>query len=97
MSQQGRQAIAGIDLINNDRCVNVLPNIDTYFRETALTIGGIGIQQSIRPAACATISPGVNGALKLNQAPPGYVNGKLQNGTSNTNPNIPTNSSGDQS
>src|ERR1700753_2268335 len=90
MATQGRKAIGGIDLINKDRCVNVLPNIDTYFRESALNIGGgVPVQQSVRPAACGTIQPGVNGALKVNQTPQGYVNGKLQNGSSNTNPNIP--------
>jgi hypothetical protein len=97
MATQGRKAMAGIDLINKDRCVNVLPNIDTYFRESALNIGGgVPVQQSVRPAACGTIQPGSNGALKVNQTPPGYVNGKLQNGSSNTNPNIPSTPNGDQ-
>lgn len=90
MADEGRSAMDGIDIINKDRCVNVLPNIDMYMREAALTIGnGQGVQQSVRPSACANIEPGQNGALKVGQAPPGYVNGKLQNGNSNTNPNIP--------
>lgn len=90
MADQGRQAMDGIDIINKDRCVNVLPNIDTYMRESANAIGnGQVVQQSVRPAACGNISPGTNGALQINQPPPGYVNGKLQNGNSNTNPNIP--------
>jgi len=89
MADNGRQAMDGIDKINKDRCVNVLPNIDTYMRESALTIGnGQTTQQSVRPAACGNIQPGQNGALQVGQAPPGYVNGKLQNGNSNTNPNI---------
>ena len=90
MADQGCSAMGGIDIINKDRCVNVLPNIDMYMREAALTIGnGQATQQSVRPSACSSISPGQNGALKVNQPPPGYVNGKLQNGGSNTNPNIP--------
>jgi len=97
MATQGRKAIGGIDLINKDRCVNVLPNIDIYFRESALNIGGgIPVQQAVRPAACGNIQPGVNGALKVNQIPQGYVNGRLQNGSSNTNPNIPSTPNGDQ-
>jgi hypothetical protein len=97
MATQGRQAMGGIDLINKDRCVNVLPNIDTYFRESALAIGGgTAVQQSFRPAACGSIQPGANGALKVGQIPAGYVNGKLQSGNSNTNPNIPSTPNGDQ-
>lgn len=105
MSLQGRAAVQGIDTINNDRCVNVLPNIDTYMREAALTIGnGQATQQSVRPQACANIQPGVNGAANVGEAPQGYVNGKLQTapqgqnaaGTSNTLPNIPQDESGDQ-
>jgi len=89
MARQGFAQKNGIDDINKDRCVNVLPNIDAYMREAALTIGnGQGIQQSVRPAACSNVVAGQNGALKVNQPPPNYVNGKLQNGNSNTNPNI---------
>jgi hypothetical protein len=85
MAMQGRSQIQGITDINNDRCVNVLPNIDAYLREAALTIGnGQPIQQAIRPSACANIVPGQNGALQVGMPPPGYVNGKLQNGNSNT-------------
>jgi hypothetical protein len=78
MAMQGRSQINGIDDINKDRCVNVLPNIDTYMREAALTIGnGQSIQQSVRPAACANVVAGQNGALKVGQPPANYVNGKL--------------------
>jgi hypothetical protein len=90
MADNGRSQMGGIDLINKDRCINVLPNIDMYMREAALTIGmGRPVQQSVRPAACSNIQAGQNGALNVNQPPPGYTNGKLQNGKSNTNPNIP--------
>ena len=85
MAMQGRSQIQGITDINNDRCVNVLPNIDAYMREAALTIGnGQPVQQSVRPAACASIVPGQNGAAQVGVPPAGYVNGKLQNGNSNT-------------
>ncbi|KAF2398713.1 hypothetical protein EJ06DRAFT_89258 [Trichodelitschia bisporula] len=96
MSVNGRADIAGIDQINKDRCVNVLPNIDTYLRESAQLIGGgQKVIQSVRPAACGNIVPGQNGALKVNEIPAGYVNGKLQNGNSNTNPNIPATAADD--
>jgi len=85
MAMQGRSQIQGITDINNDRCVNVLPNIDAYMREAALTIGnGQPIQQSVRPSACANIIPGQSGAAQVGMPPAGYVNGKLQNGNSNT-------------
>lgn len=85
MAMQGRSQIQAITDINNDRCVNVLPNIDAYMREAALTIGnGQAVQQSVRPAACANIVPGQNGAAQVGVAPAGYVNGKLANGNSNT-------------
>ncbi|KAF2416690.1 hypothetical protein EJ08DRAFT_654660 [Tothia fuscella] len=92
MAMQGRSQVNGIDDINKDRCVNVLPNIDAYMREAALTIGnGQAIQQSVRPAACANVVAGQNGALQVGQPPANYVNGKLQGRPiqSNTNPNIP--------
>ena len=82
---QGRSQIQAITDINNDRCVNVLPNINIYLREAALTIGnGQPIRQSVRPAACANIVPGHNGAPQVGMPPAGYVNGKLPNGNSNT-------------
>jgi hypothetical protein len=81
MSRQGFSQKNGIDDINKNRCVNVLPNIDTYMREAANTIGnGQVTQQSVRPAACANIVAGQNGAAQVNQVPAGYVNGKLTNG-----------------
>lgn len=90
MSLQGRSALDGIDIINKDRCVNVLPSFDTYFREAALNIGGgSGILQAVRPAACAVVVPGINGALKVGQIPAGYVNGKLQNQPTAINPALP--------
>jgi len=95
MADQGRSAMGMIDSINKDRCVNVLPNIDTYMRESALTVGGgVATLQSVRPSACSSIQPGQNGALQVDQPPPGYVNGKLQNGNSNTLPNIVPNNNG---
>jgi hypothetical protein len=88
MATQGRSAIGGIDLINKDRCVNVLPNIDAYFRESAATVGGgTAVIQAVRPAACGNIVPGQDGALKVGQVPPGYVNGKLASGNSTTDQN----------
>lgn len=81
MARQGFSQKNGIDDINKDRCVNVLSNIDTYMREAANTIGnGQVVQQSVRPAACANIVAGQNGAAQLNQPPQGYTNGKLTNG-----------------
>jgi hypothetical protein len=53
MADNGRSQMAAIQKINNVRCVNVLPNIDTYMREAALTIGnGQAVVQSVRPSAC---------------------------------------------
>jgi hypothetical protein len=84
MSRQGFSQKNGINDINKDRCVNVLPNIDTYMREGANTIGnGQVTQQSVRPAACANIVAGQNGAAQVNAPPAGYTNGKLTNGTCN--------------
>jgi hypothetical protein len=54
MATQGRQAIDGIELINKDRCVNVLPSIDIYFRESAA--GGSQVKTAIRPYACFNIT-----------------------------------------
>jgi hypothetical protein len=96
MADNGISSAGGIDTINNDRCINVLPNIDTYLREATLAVGnGAAVQQSVRPAACGNIVAGQNGAAQVNQPPQGYVNGKLQNGNSNTNPNIPSSPAGD--
>jgi hypothetical protein len=58
MADNGRSQMAAIQKINNVRCVNVLPNIDTYMREAALTIGnGQAVVQSVRPAACGVSFP----------------------------------------
>jgi hypothetical protein len=53
MAIQGRQAIDGIELINKDRCVNVLPSIDIYFRESA---AGSQVKTAIRPDTCSNIT-----------------------------------------
>jgi hypothetical protein len=81
MARQGFSQKNGINDINKDRCINVLPNIDTYMREGANTIGnGQVTQQSVRPAACSNTVAGQNGAAQVNQPPAGYTNGKLTNG-----------------
>ncbi|TID20679.1 hypothetical protein E2P81_ATG05308 [Venturia nashicola] len=102
MSRQGFSQKNGIDDINKDRCINVLPNIDTYMREGANTIGnGQVTQQSVRPAACANTVAGQNGAAQVNQPPQGYINGKLTNvnlynGGGNNNNNNNQNNNGQQ-
>ncbi|KAF2270258.1 hypothetical protein CC78DRAFT_611910 [Lojkania enalia] len=57
MSQQGRAAVENIDLINQNRCVNVLPNIDAYMAATGST------SQAIRPQVCdqTGVAGGVQG------------------------------------
>ncbi|KAF2791233.1 hypothetical protein K505DRAFT_208888, partial [Melanomma pulvis-pyrius CBS 109.77] len=46
MSMMGRAAMQNIDLINQNRCVNVLPNIDAYMAATGSQ------SQAVRPAVC---------------------------------------------
>lgn len=58
MSVQGRAAVANIDLINQNRCVNVLPNIDAYMASTG------SASQAVRPQACNLT--GVNGGVQGN-------------------------------
>ncbi|KAF1961886.1 hypothetical protein CC80DRAFT_589360 [Byssothecium circinans] len=57
MSQQGRAAVANIDLINQNRCVNVLPNIDAYMASTG------SASQAVRPDVCdqTGVAGGVQG------------------------------------
>ncbi|KAF2126081.1 hypothetical protein P153DRAFT_388831 [Dothidotthia symphoricarpi CBS 119687] len=57
MSVQGRAAVANIDLINQNRCVNVLPNIDAYMASTGSN------SQAVRPIVCdqTGIAGGVQG------------------------------------
>ncbi|KAF1357702.1 hypothetical protein EJ07DRAFT_83899, partial [Lizonia empirigonia] len=46
MSVQGLAAANNIDLINQNRCTNVLPNIDAYMASTGST------SQAVRPQVC---------------------------------------------
>jgi len=57
MSVQGRAAVANIDLINQNRCVNVLPNIDAYMASTGSS------SQAVRPTVCdqTGVAGGVQG------------------------------------
>ncbi|KAF2821420.1 hypothetical protein CC86DRAFT_448877 [Ophiobolus disseminans] len=57
MSVQGMAAVANIDLINQNRCVNVLPNIDAYMASTG------SASQAIRPTVCdqTGVAGGVQG------------------------------------
>ncbi|KAF1917437.1 hypothetical protein BDU57DRAFT_471120, partial [Ampelomyces quisqualis] len=57
MSKQGLAAVGNIDSINQNRCVNVLPNIDAYMASTGST------SQAIRPTTCdqTGIAGGVQG------------------------------------
>jgi len=67
MRDQGKSAVNNIDLILQNRCVNVLPNIDEYFKSTGSQL------KSVRPKACdqTGIRGGVqgNGPTRLGQAP----------------------------
>jgi len=56
MSQQGQSAINNIDLINQNRCVNVLPNIDEYMASTGSS------SQAVRPKVCN--QTGVQGGVQ---------------------------------
>jgi hypothetical protein len=57
MSVQGMAAAGNIDLINQNRCVNVLPNIDAYMASTGST------SQAVRPTVCdqTGVAGGVQG------------------------------------
>ncbi|KAF2736224.1 hypothetical protein EJ04DRAFT_511209 [Polyplosphaeria fusca] len=57
MSQQGRAAVENIDLINQNRCVNVLPNIDAYMASTG------SASRAVRPQVCdeTGVAGGVQG------------------------------------
>ena len=58
MSVKGRAAVTNIDLINQNRCVNVLPNIDAYMASTG------SASQAIRPQVCN--QTGVQGGVQGN-------------------------------
>lgn len=58
MSQQGKAAANNIDLINQNRCTNVLPNIDAYMASTGSN------SQAIRPNVCD--QTGVKGGVQSN-------------------------------
>jgi hypothetical protein len=56
MSVQGKGRQSLIDTINNIRCTQILPSIDTYMAVAAALIGpGATLRKAIRPAACAAI------------------------------------------
>jgi hypothetical protein len=57
MSVQGMAAAGNIDLINQNRCVNVLPNIDAYMASTGSN------SQAVRPTVCdqTGVAGGVQG------------------------------------
>jgi hypothetical protein len=56
MSVQGEAGLSLIDTINNIRCTQILPSIDTYMAVAAQLIGpGATLRKAIRPAACAAI------------------------------------------
>jgi hypothetical protein len=56
MSIQGKNTQSLIDTINNIRCTQILPSIDTYMAVAAALIGpGATLRKAIRPAACAAI------------------------------------------
>ncbi|KAL5115373.1 hypothetical protein ACEQ8H_006749 [Pleosporales sp. CAS-2024a] len=67
MATQGISAVANIDLINQNRCVNVLPNIDAYMASTGAT------NQAIRPKVCdqTGVAGGVQG--KIDDTTLGFV------------------------
>lgn len=58
MSQQGKAAANNIDLINQNRCTNVLPNIDAYMASTGSN------SQAVRPNVCD--KTGVVGGVQSN-------------------------------
>ncbi|KAF1847546.1 uncharacterized protein K460DRAFT_246249, partial [Cucurbitaria berberidis CBS 394.84] len=57
MSVKGQAAAGNIDLINQNRCVNVLPNIDAYMASTGSS------SQAVRPTVCdqTGVAGGVQG------------------------------------
>ena len=57
MSVQGKAAANNIDLINQNRCTNVLPNIDAYMASTGSS------SQAVRPQVCdqTGVAGGVQG------------------------------------
>lgn len=71
MSQQGKAAVNNIDLINQNRCTNVLPNIDAYMASTGSN------SQAIRPNVCDStgIIGGVQstGPTQPGQSPVSYL------------------------
>jgi hypothetical protein len=58
MSQQGKVAASNIDLINQNRCTNVLPNIDAYMASTGSNL------QAVRPNLCD--QTGIIGGVQSN-------------------------------
>ncbi|KAH6625819.1 hypothetical protein C7974DRAFT_208100 [Boeremia exigua] len=94
MSVQGQAAANNIDLINQNRCTNVLPNIDAYMASTGST------SQAVRPQVCD--QTGVAGGVQ-SQGPtlPGQPAGTpqaafaaaqaLQQGTGNGQLNLQAN------
>lgn len=82
MSVQGKTTQSLIDTINNVRCTQILPSIDTYMAVAAALIGpGATLRKAIRPAACAAIVaaapasafpnvPNVPGGTSLGQQAP---------------------------
>ena len=58
MSVQGKAAANNIDLINQNRCTNVLPNIDAYMASTGSS------SQAVRPQVCD--QTGVAGGVQSN-------------------------------
>ncbi|KAF1829370.1 hypothetical protein BDW02DRAFT_485018, partial [Decorospora gaudefroyi] len=71
MSVQGMAAVANIDLINQNRCVNVLPNIDAYMASTG------SASQAVRPTVCD--QTGVAGGVQGNgPTQPGQAAGSPQ-------------------
>ncbi|KIW05507.1 uncharacterized protein PV09_03390 [Verruconis gallopava] len=56
MADQGQSTASLIDVINNVRCTQILPSIDTYLAVGASTIGSSAtLRTAIRPNACASI------------------------------------------
>lgn len=94
MSVQGKAAANNIDLINQNRCTNVLPNIDAYMASTGSS------SQAVRPQVCD--QTGVAGGVQ-SQGPtqPGQAAGTpqaafaaaqaLQQGTGNGQLDLQTN------
>ncbi|KIW02110.1 uncharacterized protein PV09_06601 [Verruconis gallopava] len=84
MSIQGRSRMNLISVINNVRCTQILPSIDTYMIVAAEYIGNNAQQRrAVRPNACAQIlagaSPSAFAALPGTPAgtPPGIGDGNI--------------------